>query len=264
MTRNGTFMSWKCSAGPAWAMTSRSPSFSKRWSSRVSTFQACAHRLPGKIWPVRSDSHTSAMCSTLATVGSVATTDPFRAPAEVPITTSGVIPRSNRARSIPTWLTHWLPPPESTNATCGRAEEEVVMVSFVGLVPILVGPSGAARDRTFFQRSGGRPRFPLRALFGLVARFVWRENARCIVRPQWSALAGGPARDEVLPAVSRGRRPRSDRRPSWSARCSASGGSCDPTNPHRREVHHLRGRLRPDRRVSASRTSATTSTRCCS
>src|SRR5882724_8647477 len=46
---------------------------------------------------------------------------PLSAPAEVPTTTSGTIPRSRSARSIPTWLTPWFPPPDSTNAVRGAS-----------------------------------------------------------------------------------------------------------------------------------------------
>jgi hypothetical protein len=60
---------------------------------------------PWNTSPERIDIQTSARCSTPATVGSVATTAPFSAPAEVPMTTSGTISRSIRARSMPTWLT---------------------------------------------------------------------------------------------------------------------------------------------------------------
>ena len=51
-------------AGSAWSMSSREPVVGEEVASRRTTFQARASRFPGKTWPVRIDSHTSAMCST--------------------------------------------------------------------------------------------------------------------------------------------------------------------------------------------------------
>jgi hypothetical protein len=44
---------------------------------------------------------------------------PFIAPADVPTITSGLMPRSYRARSIPAWIAPRLAPPDRTNATLG-------------------------------------------------------------------------------------------------------------------------------------------------
>ena len=55
---------------------------------------------------------------------------PFSAPAEVPTIRSGTIPRSYRARSMPTWIAPRLAPPERTKAVDGHL-----------LMPICVKPA---------------------------------------------------------------------------------------------------------------------------
>ena len=82
----------------------------------MSRFHARDSFPPGNTSSPRIDSHISISDSTPPTVGLAASTDPFHAPADVPTMTSGVIPRSSSARSMPTSLTAWLPPPASTNA----------------------------------------------------------------------------------------------------------------------------------------------------
>ena len=60
--------------------------------------------------------HRSVSRSITAGDGSRATIAPLRAPTEVPSTRSGVMPRSNRACSMPTSTAPSTPPPPSTNA----------------------------------------------------------------------------------------------------------------------------------------------------
>ena len=95
---------------------SRRPWLEKRWSSRVRRFHARDSLPPGNTSSPRSDSHMPPGARLRRSVGLAASTDPLNAPADVPTITSGVMPRSSRARSMPTSLTAWLPPPESTNA----------------------------------------------------------------------------------------------------------------------------------------------------
>ena len=124
-TRRGTCRSRKRLAVPESSITSRRPSLRMMWSSRRRMFQARRIALPGKTRSPVRPSHTSWSRSSFLSVRSVASAAPLSAPADVPTMTSGRMPRSRRARSIPTWLTPWFPPPESTNAVVGsRASRE--------------------------------------------------------------------------------------------------------------------------------------------
>ena len=73
-------------------------------------------RSPYTSRPTDAASHRAVSRSMTAIVGSRATRAPLRAPTDVPSTRSGVISRSNRARSIPTSTAPSTPPPPSTNA----------------------------------------------------------------------------------------------------------------------------------------------------
>ena len=74
-------------------------------------------RSPYTSWPERlAPRHRSVRRSITAGEGSRATMAPLSAPTLVPRTRSGVIPRSNRARSMPTSTAPRTPPPPSTNA----------------------------------------------------------------------------------------------------------------------------------------------------
>ena len=69
----------------------------------------------------RRPCHSSVSRSITAGVGSRATIAPFRAPTLVPSTRSGVMSRSNSARSMPTSAAPSTPPPPSTNAVVMRS-----------------------------------------------------------------------------------------------------------------------------------------------
>ena len=119
-TRSGTWSSANVRAGWPRSMISTRPRFDTRWSSRRSTFHTRWSRPPGNSRSPSIPSHTSSSRSIPASVGRVATAAALSEPADEPMTTSGTMSRSNSARSIPTWLMPWFPPPESTNAVVRR------------------------------------------------------------------------------------------------------------------------------------------------
>src|SRR5262245_41005348 len=199
-TRNGSRSSANVSGVPLLGSRFRSPSLSKRWSSRVSRFHARAIFPPGNTMSPRSCSQVSTSRSTPARFGIAAMTDAFHAPAEVPTSTSGTMSRSSSARSMPTWQTAWLPPPESTNA---------VPFAFVPrrrswLIVVLTGPASSSRTPCSCVCSNPSSR---REIPGRVhcARFVRRRNLGAMLRPKSTPTthtsfqakgAGGPRASE--------------------------------------------------------------------
>jgi hypothetical protein len=65
--------------------------------------------------------HSSHSLSTCSTQGSAARKAAFTEPMDDPTRTSGVIPASNSALSMPTWMLPRFPPPDITKAFMGMA-----------------------------------------------------------------------------------------------------------------------------------------------
>src|SRR5205807_2253869 len=99
------------------SMTARRPAFEITWLVRPSRPRAPAHGLRGNMSWRRSPIQMAASSLVPSRWGCPATHAALTAPAEVPTSRSGVIPSSNRACSMPTWIAPRLPPPDRTNAT---------------------------------------------------------------------------------------------------------------------------------------------------
>src|SRR5487761_1436887 len=116
---SGTTRSAKSAAGSASASMRRNGSISCRCvpdlASRVARPSSVPLNARCRWAPCQSSPSRSA-----APAGSAATNAPLIAPTEVPTTTSGTMPASARARSMPTSCAPSTPPPPSTNAvfTC--------------------------------------------------------------------------------------------------------------------------------------------------
>jgi hypothetical protein len=121
-TCSGIGRSSSAASSPTWAATSpRSADAGTRWSRVPRNPSSPVSGFSGNTWPRRRPHHTAASASAASAVcGREAMNAPFIAPADVPTTRSGAIPRAYSAWSIPTWIAPSAAPPESTNATRGR------------------------------------------------------------------------------------------------------------------------------------------------
>src|SRR6266511_3997588 len=219
-TRSGTASSPNVGAVCARSRTACRPSFGNRWSSRRSTFHARTSLLPGNTSPERIESQTSARCSTVAEVGSVATAGQHE----------------RRARTIERRQAQGSRDCRRANAAHGRTSGD-----------ILLGSDTEARD----HHGGERPRrnrdSPCGRRFGLVAPFVGVELPRCSVRSGPIPLAGRP-RVGLLPDVSRRRSARRGGHPHVRRHARGRPSAAPQPGPAR-EIPHLRGRLRPRDRL---------------
>ncbi len=81
----------------------------------------------------RSPRQRAASCSAVATVGGrEARNAAFRAPAEVPMSRSGAMPRSYRAWTIPACMAPRAVPPASTNAVRGSHPTGPAVLVLIG------------------------------------------------------------------------------------------------------------------------------------
>ena len=183
---------------------------------------------------------------------------PLNAPAErADRCTSGTMSRSSSARSIPTWLTAWLPPPESTNAVRGVAAPALPELA----------------DRVL-NRAGSVSSVDMRShLVGRARRTVCPAAERpelCCARnqpptPHASFQRGGgrPTRERVLPELSRGRGLHRGRPADGRRHARRRPAPAPATGPRPRSSSPTRRAPTPSS-ASASRTSATTCTPCSS
>ena len=248
-------------------MTSRRPSLRMMWSSRRRMFHARRMALPGNTARhCRPHPHFLRDASSSASDGSVANAAPLSAPADVPMMTSGTMPRSSSGAQHPD-LAHALVAAAREHE--GRRGFRVLPVpgrpshlrqgsSLPRSVPhdlsaLVFRPSVTSR----YRRSCGIPlpeivargTTPSAHRFSPFGRFVGARAAVHRLRPQpHRGASGGPRVTDfyrqylavavligaamLMVGAMLGRRPAPPARP-------APG----------REVHLLRGRLRPDRRL---------------